>query len=755
MALQNLSEYETSVRDFAGAETFAAGQAIHRLGGVRAAWDADAQVASGTVGARRVTITQRDFDEPPAAECDCYPEGPCQHVVAMLLAVGQQGAELRGLIPAHAPTAAWEESLAALAPRQKSDPGSAATASMGVQFTLSLEPRPRIGIRPVTRGRSGAWVVGGPSWADLRYPDYYLSRLNQGHFRLLREVQTLWSVDHPHGTVPQTLRREEFSSRRLWDVLVEAQAAGVGLVQAGPDGAPVLIHSQVAELTVRISRDSAGLRLDPALTAGDVQVLLTHCLPMGVPAHGVAWWGEDPLEPLHLGPMNLSAELTGLLDGSVQIPREGESIFWHKYYPALRGRAHLLAGDGVEFPAIGAPVLELTVRRRKPGQMALSWQWIYLIAEHRAARPLWAVGDEPGRDPVVESRILDQVQSILANQPQYFDATTDLMPRITLEGADTIEFVAELLPALQELRELDVVIDLTSGGLTFQELDADPVIEFRGDEVESSTDWFDLEIVVTMADESVPFADLFVALARAQSHLMLPSGSYFRLDRPEFEQLAALIAEARAMGDAPPGTLRVSRFQAGVWQELERLGVVSGQAAHWQSTVRALSEVTDVPTFDPPQGLTATLRPYQLAGYNWLAALYDFGLGGIIADDMGLGKTVQTLALMCHIRESGVAADPFLVIAPTSVVPNWASEAAKFAPNLKVVAIKQSQIRRGTDLATAIAGADLIITSYTLFRIEFAEYAAESWAGLFLDEAQFIKNHQSKSYQCVKKLSTP
>ena len=113
-------------------------------------------------------------------------------------------------------------------------------------------------------------------------------------------------------------------------------------------------------------------------------------------------------------------------------------------------------------------------------------------------------------------------------------------------------------------------------------------------------------------------------------------------------------------------------------------------------------------------------RPYQLDGFRWLAFLQGAGLGGILADDMGLGKTVQTLALVARARAEGAA--PFLVVAPTSVVSTWAHEAARFTPGLVVRTVTESQARRGVPLAELHDGADLVITSYTLYRMEVDDY---------------------------------
>src|SRR5699024_10181673 len=98
---------------------------------------------------------------------------------------------------------------------------------------------------------------------------------------------------------------------------------------------------------------------------------------------------------------------------------------------------------------------------------------------------------------------------------------------------------------------------------------------------------------------------------------------------------------------------------------------------------------------------------------------------------------------------------PFLIVAPTSVVGNWLAETKHFTPGLKAVAITETRKRRKAPLAELIADADVVVTSYALFRLGFEEYDDVEWSGLILDEAQFIKNHQSVAYQCARRLRTP
>jgi SNF2 family DNA or RNA helicase len=120
-----------------------------------------------------------------------------------------------------------------------------------------------------------------------------------------------------------------------------------------------------------------------------------------------------------------------------------------------------------------------------------------------------------------------------------------------------------------------------------------------------------------------------------------------------------------------------------------------------------------------------------------------------------LGKTLQALALICQVKATHPEAGPLLVVAPTSVVSNWASEAARFAPALTAACLTESTGKRGRPIGEVIDGADLVITSYALLRIELDQLVEVQWSGVILDEAQFVKNHRSKTYQCARRIAAP
>ncbi|OMQ14906.1 helicase SNF2, partial [Modestobacter sp. VKM Ac-2676] len=322
-----------------------------------------------------------------------------------------------------------------------------------------------------------------------------------------------------------------------------------------------------------------------------------------------------------------------------------------------------------------------------------------------------------------------------------------------LAGMEALEFTTEVLPALRADPALDVTVVGTP--TDYRHTTAAPQFSFTARDTGES-DWFDLGVSVTVDGQSVPFETLYKALAAGRTRLLLISGTYFSLQRPEFEQLRLLIEEARALQDVPGEGTRVSRYQASLWEQLLGLGVVGEQSERWTREVRGLLDAEQAEPPPVPAGLAAEMRPYQREGYGWLSFLWDHRLGGVLADDMGLGKTLQALALLVRAHEAGDLDDaPVLVVAPTSVVPTWAREAARFAPGLRVAVVGETERKSGTALRDRLAGAHVVVTSYALFRIDEDAWTELPWRGLVLDEAQFVKNHQARTYQCARRLQAP
>lgn len=516
--------------------------------------------------------------------------------------------------------------------------------------------------------------------------------------------------------------------------------------------------------------------------------------------------------------------------GTVHIPAAERATFQKEYLPALsRSIPSLTPDPALALPRVKPPhlVLGISFDEQVRHDAQLSWHWEYPLnpfaedsAEEASAQdsagasdvyslPVFGYPGEEGgeiRDERFEARVLRSVRAILAAHP----ALSGLEER-RIEGWETRELLSAILPKLRRVSAVQVRFNGTPP--EFVEA-TDALIEITVSEG-NSRDWFGLGIAVKVNNWTVPFAQIFEALDRGADRILLGNGTYFSLRRPEFKTLRTLIAEARELDDAG-GELRINRHQAGLFSELESLAASVHTTARWDAQVRSLLQLvegledaeesaekdsektSDKGTQDSPApqkasrrviaqrpvptGLQATLRPYQVEGFQWLSFLYEQRLGGILADDMGLGKTVQALALLAHAIEEHRAASerttkrgesvepfaPFLVVAPTSVIANWAAEAERFLPEAKVVTITETTAGK-TPLAERIAGAHLVLTSYTLLRMDEDAYtgyartlgrtvddstgehsAPEGWGALLLDEAQFVKNTGTRAWSIAR-----
>ena len=246
-----------------------------------------------------------------------------------------------------------------------------------------------------------------------------------------------------------------------------------------------------------------------------------------------------------------------------------------------------------------------------------------------------------------------------------------------------------------------------------------------------------------IGDEPLSAREL-AALAAQKTPLVRHRGAWVALDPRELPEIRARIARgseristAKALqlalaGEVQDGALAVQVTATGTVERL--LGQLRAAAANEARS---------------PDGLCATLRPYQARGFAWLSTLTELGLGACLADDMGLGKTLQLLA--CLLRQLPNERRPALLVAPTSVVGNWEREAARFAPGLRLVAHYGASRTREAERLQAEAGA-LVVTTFGLLRRDAQLLAAVDWACVALDEAQNIKNSASATARAAREL---
>jgi len=700
-----------------------------------------------------------------SGQCSCPVGQDCKHAVAVLIAARSR---LRSAAP-EAP--GWET---ALAPLVRTVTASATRHRLGLQVSLTRGPggrdeRVRVSLTPVRPGKSKPWVGQGVGWDDLTNR-WSTTEVDPAHRALLGQLAAL-GKSSGFGYFYSSAKELPLGEigAVAWPVLAQVVQAGVPLV-AGPGLEDVGLGEGSASAALDIvRRDDGGLTVSGTVdVSGDLPLPGTPFL-LGRPAHGLGWL-ETEHDRLTLWPLRgqVPDAIIGLLESGreLEIPPDQVARFLTTYYPALARQVELTSSDGsVVTPADHPPRLRLEVTPQPGHVLHLRWTVAYAVPTVGAEPDTVVVGldagpEEVARDEEAELASMTAVLPLLEGWPGLLAAGRSSCPlraHSTLTGLATARFAAEVLPALEASPDLDVLVhgDIAS----YEEAGEEPVVHLTTSEA-GEGDWFDLHVSVTVEGQVIPFEQLFAALATGQDVLLLDSGLWLRLDQPELLTLRRLIEEARELvddddDDAEAGQLRLSPYQAGLWEELVELGVVHDQQGRWQERVEALLALGegDRGLVLAPPGLEATLRPYQLEGYRWLVGLWDAGLGGILADDMGLGKTLQALAMVVRAEHRGdLAEGPVLVVAPTSVVTAWTEQAERFAPHLRTVAVTATRKRRGTDLATAIGSADLVITSYTLLRLEADDYHALPWSAAILDEAQVVKNRRSATYHAVRSL---
>ncbi len=753
-------------------------------------WDPERRELTGSVvGHDAIYRTSASFSGAPGeltfvdGECSCPVGRMCKHVAALVITAAdepQRGrfapapSTARPARPAPPPPApappSWEARLRGLIDtRELSSNGAPLAIELSVLTNGFGAEAPRLKARLMRPGARGGWVNGSLTWNGLDSWQGQSGEYRADQVAALRELRGAQQarearLSYYYDYASQKALDLSDCSAQLWPLLEEALRLGVTLVHSGATLGEVACNE--GELALDVTRDDGGgalvqavLRLDD-----DTARRLAPILFLGQEGHGLVCSesgdGHDPRNPrLRLVRLARPAQMRLqklLLDRErLTIPASDLQRFTDEVSPALQGIATITSSDGsFTPPEISEPQLVLHAAYGDDHRVEVAWEWFYTVGETPHRFPLGASGPA-FRNRGVERAILAATRIADAGLGRFGlldDAGGPAAAAVTLTGLDSLHLTTEELPALAALPGLTV--EVTGEPAEYRDVGESLEIAVSTGELAGERDWFDLGVTITIDGREVPFAPVFTALAQGETQMLLPDGAHFSLLEPRLQSLRELIEEARALADRPSQGLRISRYQASLWAELAALGIVAGQAQGWQRQINALLELDSLAQHELPAALNAELRPYQVEGFDWLATLWELELGGILADDMGLGKTLQALALVCHAREKDPGVGPFLVVAPTSVVPGWVGEAARFAPGLTVSAVADTLAKSGRT-AGELADADIVVTTYTLLRLDAAAYRSVPWAGVILDEAQYVKNHQSMTYKCVRELDTP
>ncbi len=773
----------TDIIRIVGGAAFQRGQTYAKDGAVSSlAWDADAKLLTGRVRGSapseyrtklRLGLKGDGRFRPLENFCSCPVGADCKHVAATALQSNTESLLARherelGARPAPRPSApeGWQASLLDLLGSEEAPSTTAPLTPLGLQFELRTPEvavqrwgsaaerqgqrtlNTRLGVRPVSQNGKGKWIKNNLSWGSISYQTYGL-KLDPEQHRWFSQFPALHrgtGVNY-FGNNDSWLYLDDFSNPLLWQLLDEAQRLGIAFVGSKKSVTIELADQATLKLDATES-DDGSLQLRPALDidgrphpSDTAHVISTHGLYTVAPDDTIT------LAPTsrRLTPKDIELLQRGR---AVVVPEEERSLFLQEYYPKLRQSIEVDSSDGsVELPEIQPPVLVLTTAYGTDGSVSLDWHFDYPLGEAVQRRPFRRGGpgsDDGYRDADAEDALASAARTVLGSVP---------LRSLKLEDMQAVEFAEDVLPKLADLD--GVSVDVIGEKPDYRELTETPTLRISTVETDNR-DWFDLGVMVTVSGRTIPFDSIFRALAQGRKKLKLVDNTYLSLEQPVFDQLRELIEEARSLSEWDPESgLQISRYQAGLWADFEDLAEETEQAQSWRDAVSGLLELKDVEATPAPEGLVADMRPYQAEGFSWLAFLWRHQLGGVLADDMGLGKTLQALALMTYAKESTGLGAPFLVVAPTSVVPNWSNEAHRFAPGLGVVSIGDTQGASGIPVRDQVRGADIVITSYTLFRLDFDAYQDLPWSGLVLDEAQFVKNRASKVHQAAKDFDAP
>lgn len=324
--------------------------------------------------------------------------------------------------------------------------------------------------------------------------------------------------------------------------------------------------------------------------------------------------------------------------------------------------------------------------------------------------------------------------------------------------------IAEFWPWLRSRgREL-----LNAGGWTFEvakdvgydviDLDPDNWVFSLTDD---STGWFHLSVGIEVAGKSIDLLPILAELldkGALEESLEFPADGHFLHYLPDGTALRLPTARVRKILKHFAALIDPRRFKGGKMplHPLDAAGL--GLAEFGIEPPPRLAELAEklngfegINPEPPPEGLRAELRPYQLSGFRWMQFLARHELHGILADDMGLGKTLQTITHLLTEKISGRNAKrPSLVVAPTSVVPNWRAEIMRFAPDLRILVLDGPERKK---YFRSIPYADVVLTSFALLQRDIDKLAEHPFHLAVLDEAQNIKNPSAKVAQAACKLN--
>ncbi len=734
--------------DWAGATVFRDARALFDRGAVRQA-EYTPPVLKGAIawGNREIKTAARVLDDRSCENlCPCRDSTErgiiCAHVVAVGLELLRRASdpERERLRLEEARRAARQAALAGNAFIRRAGPDEQGVVHAGIRIELAA-----------------GWEAGAAAGRVpiLAYAEY------RGGRQLLDQVPR---------DLPLHLSRKDEAILFVLEDICEGPARG-RLELALPDfinllelhvGRPLFAADHPEPLTVNAARMQSVLRMDLDHENGELILMIHTELPFLKPAEfplyittGRAGWvyGAGHFWPL----ANLLPDpLRAVYREPVSVPREAVPHFLKAEAPLLGGLMTVESDISLDLFTIEpeTPRLRLVVRG-SPASLAAT-----LSAEYAGGLALVAGKADP-RGHFAHPDPADLLRYTVRN-PAAEAAALECLARAGFTGdcGDALEpivgcrevhnFLGRQLPALRR-RGWKVEFEGRVGP-HLEALDfVTPVVRITD---APGGEWFEVNFEFDDGrGGSLSPAEIQRALLKNEAFIER-DGRTILLDSGAVEAMRDVFADCASGEGGRPGSFRMAGIYAAyVKESLDALDGVDIEAApHWRELARRQNRELDMEPVCLPAELEAILRGYQREGVTWLRFLEANGFCGILADEMGLGKTLQTLVWLQLQRSNPLAqGKPALIVCPTSLVENWAEEARRFVPQLKVLTVTGGDRREKWG---EIERADLVVTSYALLRRDIEEYVSREFAVAVLDEAQHIKNRSTQNAIAAKRLRT-
>ena len=710
-----------------GPAAWANGLRLARSGAVREfSWSEDGEQAEARVKEAGLTYRVRGAQGAlrPSLVCACPLRTDCPHAVAMLIVGREDAREKRRSVPE------WSRVLQQMLGDDHD--------RLGEPLALVVDahdPGVEPSLTPLRRGTSAAWTTKRASWLDLTATQWasvtdgldptHVSLMREG-YRLSRESRswhsrtevTLSSLgEHAYAWLARLVRAgvELFTSPEADERVVLSHAtwdADID-VRSGDDGLDVRVVARNGDEVItrpRIDRDASVLLLDGGRAIARIEGLGT---------------------------------LDGFpLDRALHIPAADVAEFRGTWLPALLKRFSMASSDG-SFDAQARPDVSVVGTVRRDGEsVVVRWWAEYLQGESRSRTPVaHCMQDEAVAEIVrrVESWGRGMDPALWSAPPRTGRLAPWRVPAFLEEVVDTEGVDGLVWDVAEDVRAIDVRED----GFEV-DLNVDP----------AERDWFDLNVRLRLGNVTISVREALEAIAGGQDYVEV-AGTWVRLDGERIRSLATLLEEARTLAAWDGEGVRLTPMQVGVVDLFATASDHVAMSDAWRMRIAPLRNASTDAGLPPLPSLATILRPYQRRGHAWLTARLSGGIGGILADDMGLGKTVQILSAVAALRAHAGESSPVLVVVPTSVVGVWIDQARTFTPGLEVRAVKETATRRGTTIREEVENADIVVTSYTLARLESEQWSQVRLGGLVIDEAQAVKNPRTATYRALRDLDAP